>query len=184
MGVAVPDGPAADRIHLHEGAHDDLLKLAPSIVPVVLKKLLLLADAIDAGAPLRGELAGYRKLVAGRNHWRIVYRIAVDGQVEVCEVWCMGARADAEVHAEAVSRVKQAAQAEPRFIPLRDAVQQLGEAALALLPPPAPIPEPVPDWLAQRLIHSVGLSADAVAGMGLQEAVAAWETWMTGGRQG
>jgi len=180
----VPDGPAADRIHLHEGARDDLLKLAPSIVPVVLKKLLLLVDAVDAGAPLRGELAGYRKLVAGRNHWRIVYRIAVDGQVEVCEVWCMGARADAEVYAEAVSRVKQAAQSEPRFIPLRDAVRQLGEAALSLLPPPAPIPEPVPDWLAQRLIHSAGLSADVVAGMGLQEAVAAWETWMTGGQQG
>jgi mRNA interferase RelE/StbE len=169
---------------LHEGARDDLLKLAPSIMPVVLKKLLLLADAVDAGAPLRGELAGYRKLVAGRHHWRIVYRIAVDGQVEVCEVWCVGARADAEVYAEAVSRVEQAAQSEPCFIPLRDAVQQLGEAALSLLPLPLPIPEPVPDWLAQRLIHSAGLSADVVAGMGLQEAVAAWETWMTGGQQG
>jgi len=87
-----------------DAAIDDLRRLGPDIVPKVLKKVLLLCADPEAGQPLAGALTGYRKLVVGRNHWRIIYRVAEDGVLEICEIWCVGARSDAEVYREATAR--------------------------------------------------------------------------------
>ena len=61
-------------------AVDDLRRIGPDAVPKVLKKILLLLENPEAGYPLGGELTGFRKLVVGRNMWRVVYRIAEDGR--------------------------------------------------------------------------------------------------------
>ena len=58
-----------------DAAIDDLRRIGPDAVPKVLKKVLILLDSPDAGYPLGGELTGFRKLVVGRNTWRIVYRV-------------------------------------------------------------------------------------------------------------
>jgi mRNA-degrading endonuclease RelE of RelBE toxin-antitoxin system len=87
-----------------DAAIDDLRRLGPDVVPKVLKKVMILLDNPAAGHPLGGELTGFRKLAVGRNHWRIVYRLLDDGKIEICEIWCVGARSDAEVYAEATSR--------------------------------------------------------------------------------
>ena len=89
-------------------AIDDLRRIGPSAVPKVLKKVLLLLDSPRAGYPLGGDLTGFRKLVVGRNTWRIVYRLVDDKTIEICEIWAVGARADAEIYAEATARVQGA----------------------------------------------------------------------------
>jgi mRNA interferase RelE/StbE len=126
-----------------------------------------------AGYPLGGELTGYRKLVVGRNTWRIVYRITDDKTVEICEVWAVGARADAEVYTEAVTRVRDAVTRQPEFSPLTDVVERLGRLT-GITVAKAPPREPVPGWLADRLIHTVGMPRAEVAALTLEQAVDRW----------
>jgi hypothetical protein len=45
--------------------------------------------------------------------------------------------------------------------------------------PSTPAPTPIPGWLVQRLIMTVGLPEDDVRSMGPEEAAAAWETYLT-----
>ena len=166
-------------ISFTDAALEDLRKIGPSAVPKVLKKVLLLLDSPRAGYPLGGNLTGFRKLVVGRNTWRIVYRLVDDKTVEVCEVWAVGARADAEVYAEATARVQGAAGQRPEFRALADVIERLGRLAGDVVAPALKAREPVPDWLASRLIHTVGMTAQDVAALSLEEAVDRWGTFMS-----
>jgi mRNA interferase RelE/StbE len=157
-----------------DAAIDDLRKIGPSAVPKVLKKVMLLLDPPVAGYPLGGDLTGFRKLVAGRNTWRIVYRLVNNKAIEICEIWAVGARADAEVYAEATARVQAAAGQNAEFRALADVIERLGRLAGDVVAPIAPIHEPVPDWLATRLIHTVGMTPQDVAALSLEEAVDRW----------
>jgi mRNA interferase RelE/StbE len=139
-----------------DAAIDDLRRLGPDVVPKVLKKVLILLDDPEAGHPLGGPLTTFRKLVVGRNHWRIVYRLAEDGMVEICEIWCVGARSDAEVYAEAASRVADAADSRPSLQRLADVIDRLGRLAGVAVEREQRT-EPVPDWLAERLVHTAGV---------------------------
>lgn len=162
-----------------DAAIDDLRKIGPDAVPKVLKKVLLLLDSPTAGYPLGGELTGFRKLVVGRNTWRIVYRVVDEKTIEICEIWAVGARADAEIYAEATSRVTSAAEQRPEFRKLADVIERLGRLSGDVLPPTtAPAREPVPDWLAKRLIHTAGMAQQDVAALSLEEAVDRWGEYM------
>jgi mRNA interferase RelE/StbE len=152
----------------------DLRRLGPDVVPKVLKKVLILLDDPEAGHPLGGELTGFRKLVVGRNHWRVVYRVVEDGTVEICEIWCVGARSDAEVYAEATSLVTGAVRSNPDLQRLADVIDRLGRLAGGVVVEREPRREPVPDWLALRLIHSAGLPPAKVAALDLKQAVDLW----------
>jgi mRNA interferase RelE/StbE len=152
----------------------DLRRLGPDVVPKVLKKVLILLDDPEAGHPLGGELTGFRKLVVGRNHWRVVYRVVEDGTVEICEIWCVGARSDAEVYAEATSLVTGAVRSYPDLQRLADVIDRLGRLAGGVVVEREPRREPVPDWLALRLIHSAGLPPAKVAALDLKQAVDLW----------
>ncbi|HSA51826.1 MAG TPA: type II toxin-antitoxin system mRNA interferase toxin, RelE/StbE family [Yinghuangia sp.] len=162
-----------------DDAIDDLRRIGPDAVPKVLKKILMLVDEPTAGHPLGGELTGYRKLVVGRNTWRVVYRIVDDKTVEVCEVWAVGARADAEVYAEAIARVRDASADRPELMPLARAIERLGRLAGDIKVPAAKPVEPVPDWLAERLVHSAGLTREEVASLSLEEAVDRWAEFVS-----
>jgi mRNA interferase RelE/StbE len=171
-------------ISFTDAAIDDLRRIGPDAAPKVLKKVLLLLDAADAGYPLGGELTGYRKLVVGRNTWRIVYRVIDEKAVEICEIWAVGARADAEVYAEAATRVREATVHRPEFHRLADVIERLGRLAGQVTAPAVEAREPVPDWLAQRLVHTAGIAPEDVAAMGLEAAVDRWTAFMSGpGRQ-
>ena len=164
-------------IRFTDDAIDDLRRIGPDAVPRVLKKVLLLAEDAEAGYPLGGDLTGFRKLVVGRNTWRIVYRIADDKAIEICEVWAVGARADAEVYAEAVGRLRAAGSTRPELVQLANVVEQLGrlvgDVAVA-----QPTPrEPVPAWLADRLVYTAGMTREAVAALDLQQAVDLWAAY-------
>ena len=162
-----------------DAAIDDLRKIGPDAVPKVLKKVLLLLDSPTAGYPLGGDLTGFRKLVVGRNTWRIVYRVVDEKTIEICEIWAVGARADAEVYAEATARVKTAAGQRPEFRRLAEVIERLGRLSGDVTVPTAPAREPVPDWLAERLIHTVGMAPQEVAALSLEEAVDRWGEYMS-----
>lgn len=165
-------------ISFTDAAIDDLRRIGPDTVPKVLKKVLILLTDPKAGYPLGGELTGYRKLVVGRNTWRIVYRL-VETAVEICEVRAVGARADAEVYTEASARVRQAAHQKPEFLRLAEVVDRLGKLADGIALERPPEPEPVPDWLAERLVHTVGLRREEVAAMDLRQAFDHWTAYIS-----
>ena len=162
-----------------DAAIDDLRKIGPSAVPKVLKKVLLLLDSPTAGYPLGGDLTGFRKLVVGRNTWRIVYRLVDDKTVEICGVWAVGARADAEVYAEATARLQGAEGKRTEFRALADVIERLGRLAGDVVAPVLPAHESVPDWLASRLIHTVGMAPQDAAALSLEEAVDRWGNYMS-----
>lgn len=162
-----------------DAAIDDLRRLGPDAVPRVLKKVLILVDDPEAGHPLGGPLTGFRKLVVGRNHWRIVYRITEAGMLEICEVWCVGARSDSEIYGEASSRAADAAGRNPEIQRLADVIDRLGRLAGGVDAPRSPEDEPVPDWLAHRLIHTAGVPAEKVASLGLEQAVDLWTSFIS-----
>lgn len=166
-----------------DAAIDDLRRLGPDVVPKVLKKVLILLDDPEAGHPLGGRLTGFRKLVVGRNHWRIVYRLAEDGSVEICEIWCVGARSDAEVYAEATSRVAGVADPSPELRRLADVIDRLGRLAGDVETADKSPVEPVPDWLALRLIHTAGLPPEKVASLDLEQAVDLWTAFTNAPRE-
>jgi mRNA interferase RelE/StbE len=157
-------------------AVEDLQRLSPDVVTRVLKKMLLLEKNPQAGAPLGGPLTGYRKLVVGNRDWRIVYRETADGDVEVCEIWAIGARADNEVYREAAARVATLPPG-PTAHALAQVLARLGYPA-----PPPEAPEALPHWLIERLVHTAGLPAADVARMTPDEALQAWTDYrMRGG---
>jgi mRNA interferase RelE/StbE len=162
-----------------DAAIDDLRRIGPDAVPKVLKKVLILLDSPEAGYPLGGELTGFRKLVVGRNTWRIVYRVVDDKQIEICEVWAVGARADAEVYAEAAARVRAASGQRLEIRKLADVIERLGKLSGGIAAPAAPAREPVPDWLATRLIHTAGMAPHDVAALSLEEAVDRWGEYIS-----
>jgi len=162
-----------------DAALDDLRRIGPDAVPKVLKKILVLLEAPEAGYPLGGELTGYRKVVAGRNTWRIVYRITGNKAVEICEIWAVGARADAEVYAEAIARVKAQGAQRPQFHRIAAVIERLGRFADNITVAAPTVAEPVPDWLAQRLVDTAGMAREAVAALSLQEAVDLWTDYMS-----
>jgi mRNA interferase RelE/StbE len=162
-----------------DAAIDDLRRIGPDAVPKILKKVLLLAEDAEAGYPLGGGLVGFRKLVVGRNTWRIIYRITEDKAIEVCEIWAVGARADAEVYREAASRIRAAGPIRPEIVQLAAVIERLGRVAGEIQTVRAPTREPVPDWLADRLIFSVGMAREEVAALSLQEAVDRWTDFMS-----
>jgi mRNA interferase RelE/StbE len=166
-------------IRFIDAALDDLRRIGPDAVPRILKKVLLLVDDAEAGYPLGGALTGYRKLVVGRNTWRVVYRIADDKSVEICEVWAVGARADEEIYAEAEGRIRRAATDEPQLVQLAEVIRRLGNLARGLSVVQEIEREPVPDWLAQRLIHAVGIAREEVAALDLEEAVDLWTEYVS-----
>jgi mRNA interferase RelE/StbE len=106
-----------------------------------------------------------------------VYRITDDKAIEICEVWAVGARADSEVCAEATARAQTAAKTRPECIQLAQLVEQLGRLAGDVVVPLQTPREPVPDWLADRLIYTAGMTREAVASMDLQQAVDAWTAY-------
>jgi mRNA interferase RelE/StbE len=168
-------------IHFTDPALDDLRRLGPEAVPRVLRKVLLLEQNPEAGPPLGGSLTGFRTLVVGRNTWRVVYRVAGPA-VEICEIWAVGHRRDAEVYAEALARVRDAARVRPELVVLADVVRRLGRMTGRIGPEPAgpPKPAPVPDWLAERLVRTVGLRRERVAALDLQRAVDLWADYVSG----
>lgn len=172
------------RVVFTDAAVDDLRRLGPAVAPKVPKKILLLERNAEAGEPLGGGLTNFRKLVVGNRHWRVVYRIDSDGSIEVCEIWAAGTRSDGEVYAEALARVRDASNTVPAFASLAEVVERLGRLTGGIEPSRHDTsPEPVPDWLAEKLIHVAKMPVAEVAALDAREAFERWNAFITSPRE-
>lgn len=178
---AMPDTPRHP-VRFTPDARDDLIRLRrrdPQIVRTVLSKVQILERDPYAGRPLVGNLAGCRKLVVGDRHWRIVWRVITepDGStvVEVSEILAIGPRADGEVYDEVRDRIDRLTSS-PLAHRLADLLAQFGAATAPETPDPPP-PNPLPDWLVERLTSKAGIPEERVERMSLEEAVDAWTEW-------
>jgi mRNA interferase RelE/StbE len=191
--------PDKGQVRSTEEAISDLRGLArkdPQIVRACFKKFLLLERNPHAGEPLLGGLVGFRKLTVGDRTWRIVWRVGTDvaGQnvVEVAEVWAVGAREDAQVYAEVSSRVAALGD-DPITQPLAQVLQTLSKVRALRLDVAAAqhdaedadsvmtesAREPIPIWLAGRLTQQAGYTQDELARLSPEEAMDAWDAWMS-----
>ncbi|MGD9703320.1 MAG: hypothetical protein AB7Q42_16880 [Acidimicrobiia bacterium] len=185
---ASADAPRA-YVRLIEPAVADLralLKKDPQIVRWALKKMLLLERDPDAGEPLLGQIVGWRKLTVGDRDWRVVWRVTRDAAgavtITVAEVWAVGARSDDEVYAEMNERVATLG-ANPAAQALASVIDMLGRHARRpdLHAAAEPQPDPVPDWLHERLVHTAKVPAEHVRTMTGSQAMERWERFMQTG---
>ncbi len=96
------------RVEFTAQAREDVRDLDGSARKLVLRAIKKLEDDPEKrGAPLgsqpTGDLTTFRKLVVGNRDCRVIYRVELD---TVVVVWVVGARADSECYALAVSRLK------------------------------------------------------------------------------
>jgi len=160
-------------------AEEDLRHVGRQDIPGVLKKIALLETDVHAGHPLGGELTGFRKLVVGRNTYRIVYRVREDQKsVDICEIWAVRHRRDSEVYQEAGRRVRRAATTRPELLSLAELMATLDRVDAQVRPAGPPPADPVPDWLFTQLVRTAGVPPQEVAAMTGAEAFAAWNEWM------
>lgn len=162
-------------------AYEDLQKILrrnPQIMHALLNKFYLLERSAFAGEKLAGELHGFRKLVVGRNQWRIVWRplVRTDGTqvIEIAEVWGIGARKNSEVYEEVIAR-KNSLGDSPNHVALGLAISQLMPELSGVFEYRAP--EPIPEWLIARLREQLGLTLDEVLEMDLSTAIQVWQMW-------
>jgi mRNA interferase RelE/StbE len=174
-------------VRLTGPAVQDLQRLVakdPQIVRTALKKMLLLQRNPDAGEPLLGSLTGWRKLVVGDNHWRIVWKVTTDDAgdviITISEVWAVGVRSDADVYSEMTSRLAEAG--EGGTSALTEVIALLGRHVdrNELRATPEPVIDPVPDWLRTRLVHTAGVPNSEVDALSGEEAMRRWEQYMAG----
>ena len=160
-----------------------LLRSDPQIVRQVLKRLLLIERDPHVGEPLLGDLIGFRKLVVGDRHWRVVWRTFTEPSgeliVEIAEVWGVGARADSAIYAEMRRRVNSLP-TNPSTTALSDVIESLGRVSMGLRSAEASRREPVPEWLITRLVHTAGLERRVVEAMDAEAAMQLWERHITG----
>jgi mRNA interferase RelE/StbE len=110
-----------------EDALDDLERLDKSVVRRVLAKVGQLRVDAEAGHPLgsrsASNLTGFRKLLVADRQYRVVYRI--DGEGDVCVVWVVANRADDEVYATALKRLRDRVGADPAIVDFTAIVRRL-----------------------------------------------------------
>ncbi len=177
-------GQSYVRVVFTEPALEDLRRFqasAPSVLPLLLKKLLLLERNPYAGEPLLGCLIGYRKIVVGNRHWRIVWRVIEDASgettIEIAEVWAVGARADSEVYSEVRKRIEKLGST-PETVAIASTVARLSRG-VDVIERPDPVEDPVPTWLSVRLTEQVGLTAMQISQMSGEQAMKLWEAFIT-----
>lgn len=166
-------------VRLTEDAVSDLFRLKkkdPSILRAVFKKMLLLERSPLAGEPLLGALVGFRKLVVGDRHYRIVWRVKEEPGgptvLEISEVWAVGVRSDSEVYEEMKGRIaKLRSDGGPEIKPLADVISGMGrlfqDISVNEEPPP---PSSLPEWLRRGLSEELNLSAEEIEGLSESEA--------------
>ncbi len=186
MVAPAPGAPRA-YVRLTTPAFEDLERLLtrdPQIVRWALKKMLLLERDPEAGDPLLGQLVGWRKLVVGDRDWRVVWRVTTDTEgtvtITIAEVWAVGARSDAAVYEEMSARVAAAAPTSSTMA-LADAIELIGRHTTRddLHAPIEPRPDPVPNWLRERLQHTTGLHPHEIDNMTGEQAMQRWEHYLT-----
>ncbi|MBU6240777.1 MAG: type II toxin-antitoxin system RelE/ParE family toxin [Acidobacteria bacterium] len=89
----------------------DLQRINPSAVLIVAAKIEMIQRNPEVGEPLRGALAGFRKLAVQNRQLRIIWRVTwEDGGtaiVDIAEIWAVGHRRDNVVYRVMDKRAKE-----------------------------------------------------------------------------
>lgn len=101
------------RVELTDDAREDLRDLDGSARKTVLKAIKKLEREPLRGQPMgsrqSGNLTGFRKLVVGRNTYRIIYWVQENAEpddAEIIVVWVIAERADNQAYDLALGRLK------------------------------------------------------------------------------
>ncbi|MDP1851410.1 MAG: hypothetical protein Q8K48_03225 [Candidatus Planktophila sp.] len=165
-----------------EPAVEDLLRLSKKnkeLLRQVLKKILLIERNPMAGHPLLGGFIGWRKLTVGDRHWRIIWRTHTDESgsviIEIAEIWAIGARADSKIYKELRDRLDTLAPSQ-KVQSLREVIAYLGQGEMP--GKEVSIHEPVPTWLALRLLKNLYISQAEIDLMDAEGAMSMWENYL------
>lgn len=170
------------RVRFIEPAIEDLLRLSKKnkeLFRQVLKKILLIERNPSAGHPLLGGFIGWRKLTVGDRHWRIIWRTFTDESglviIEIAEIWAIGARADSKIYKELRDRL-ETLPPNQKVQSLREVIAYLGQGVM----PPNKFAnhEPVPTWLALRLLKNLHISQAEIDLMDAEGAMSIWENYL------
>ncbi len=182
-----PKNTSAAKVVFTESAANDLRefkKSAPSILPLLLKKLLLIQRNPFAGEVLLGGLIGYRKLSFGNRHWRIVWRVIEDESntpvIEIAEIWAIGARANSAVYAEVRKRIEHLGQT-PQTQAISSIIDRLSRSSFDFEDDgnQPDVSDPVPSWLADRLEKQIGMDRSEITLPSGEAAMKVWEDFIT-----
>ena len=118
----------AIRVELIDDAVVDLVRYATSGNLALFLKQLIRLEAVgkDAGLPLGGNLAGYRKIVVGDRTWRIIF--STDAAETVATVLVISDRDDAACYEEAQRRLDAMGAHRPETLSLAAPMLQISEA--------------------------------------------------------
>lgn len=171
-------------IRLTDPAIEDLRRIYrrdPSILKVIFRKILLLELNPLAGEPLLGELIGWRKLTVGDRHWRIIWRSTLDKlgeiEIEIAQVWAIGARSDSQIYDEIRERIK-VSPLSPAGTALAEVLALFSEKVSDVTAQSEPVDQPAPEWLLNRLVHSVGLTKEEIRGLSVDQAMEIWDEFI------
>ncbi len=167
-------------VELASGAVDDLRRAGPVHAPRLLDDLRALTGDDDPGAPLVADDTGFRLLHRAGGTRRFVYRVGPDrqgGRVVVWAITVAGVRDDGAVYAETLGRM-QAADA-PDVVAAARLLGRLGRLTGTPVVPATRRREPVPDWLAERLVRDGGRTRIAVAALDAATAFDEWHRFLT-----
>ena len=163
-------------VELSAGAVDDLRRAGPVLAPRLLDDLRALTDEEERGAPLVSDDSGFRLLTRQGGRRRYVYR-ASGPRVTVWVIAVAGARRDGAVYAETMERMQTADPSE--VVATARLLERLGRVTGTAVVPAARRREPVPDWLAERLVTEVGRTRIAVAALDAATAFDEWNRFLT-----
>jgi mRNA interferase RelE/StbE len=131
--------------------------------------------------------SGFRLLVRADGTRRAAYRSGATpgSRVTVWAILVDGVRDDGAVYAETLARVQAADP--PEIVLAARLLARLGRVTGTPVLPADRRREPVPDWLADRLVRDAGATRIAVAALDAATAFAAWNRFLAGpeaGRRG
>jgi hypothetical protein len=167
-------------VELASGAVDDLRRAGPVLAPRLLDDLRALAGDEDPGVPIVADDTGFRLFATSGGRRRFVYRPATrqgDDRVVVWVIAVAGVRAEGAVYAEVLERMQSADP--PDVVATARLLGRLGRATGTAVVPAARRREPVPDWLAERLVAEAGRTRIAVAALDAATAFDEWNRFLT-----
>lgn len=179
----VTNDPAGVRaqVWLTDPAIGDLRALDGSALIWALKKMLLLERNPLAGEPLGSGLTGWRKLVVGDRHWRVIWRPITEPSgdviVEIAEVRAIGPRSDSKVYEEMAARLTRMGDS-PTRTSLQKVIDRLGVKAAVVANPLAAVRNRPETWLIERLVHTAGIDRARACEMTSEQAVDAWTEYV------
>ena len=98
-------------------------------------------------------------------------------QIEIAQVWAIGARSDSQIYDEIRERIKVSTLS-PAGTALAEVLALFSEKVSDVTVQSEPLDQPAPEWLLNRLVHSVGLTKAGIRGLSVDQAMEIWDKFI------